>query len=145
MRIELDCNAFIRVIETAVDVSTPWAKPSEWATPGFTQQCKDTVKLVRQLRRRHRKTKNPYDWIRYKEVRNWKKRLVKGTLTQAHRQRVQQAIEEGPQGVWRLAKWARNRDGAYERGITPSLKRLDGTVAETVDEKAAAFQTAFFP
>ncbi|OQD75645.1 hypothetical protein PENDEC_c006G04633 [Penicillium decumbens] len=83
--------------------------------------------------------------MRYKEARNYKKRLVKGTLTQAHRRRVQQVIEEGPHGMWRLAKWARNRDGAYERGITPSLKQLDGTVAETVDEKASAFQAAFFP
>jgi hypothetical protein len=83
--------------------------------------------------------------MRYKEARNYKKRLVKGTLTQAHRRRVQQVIEEGPHGMWRLTKWARNRDGAYERGITPSLKQLDGTVAETVDEKASAFQATFFP
>jgi hypothetical protein len=47
--------------------------------------------------------------------------------------------------MWRLAKLARNRDGAYERGITPSLTQLDGTVAGTVDEKAPAFRAAFFP
>ncbi|OQD66302.1 hypothetical protein PENANT_c348G08867, partial [Penicillium antarcticum] len=51
--------------------------------------------------------------------------------------------------MWRLAKWARNRDGAYEKGITPSLKiqdpQMPGTLAETVEQKAEAFRTAFFP
>jgi len=145
MRIELECQSFIRVVEAAIDVSTPWARPSEWATPGFTRECREAIKLVRQLRWRYCKTKDPYDWMRYKEARNNKKRLVKGTLTQAHRRRVQQVIEEGPHGMWRLAKWARNRDGAYERGITPSLKQLDGTVAETVDEKASAFPSGILP
>jgi hypothetical protein len=48
-----------------------------------------------------------------------------------------------------LAKWARNRDGAYEKGITPSLKiqdpQMPGTLAETVEQKAEAFRTAFSP
>lgn len=59
MRIELGCQFFIQVIEAAIDVSTPCAKPPEWATPGFTMECCKPVKLVRQLRRRHCKTKDP--------------------------------------------------------------------------------------
>lgn len=51
--------------------------------------------------------------------------------------------------MWRLAKWARNRDGAYEKGITPPLKIQDsqapGAIAETIEQKAEAFRTAFFP
>ncbi|KAJ5377092.1 hypothetical protein N7509_013978 [Penicillium cosmopolitanum] len=81
--------------------------------------------------------------MRYKEARNYKKSLVKVTLTQAHRRRVQQIIEKGPHGMWHLAKCACNRDGAYECDITPSLKQTDGPFAETVDEKALAFQAAF--
>ena len=51
--------------------------------------------------------------------------------------------------MWRIAKWARNRDGAYKRGLTPTLKtegyeRL-GELAETVDQKADTFRAAFFP
>lgn len=51
--------------------------------------------------------------------------------------------------MWRLAKWARNRNWAYEKGITPSLKVQDPqapcTLAETFEQKAEAFRTAFFP
>lgn len=51
--------------------------------------------------------------------------------------------------MWRLAKWARNRNGAYEKGLTPSLE-VQGPegrdeLAETVDQKAEAFRAAFFP
>lgn len=92
MRIEFECQAFMRVVLSAIDVSTPWAKPSEWATPGFTEECREAVKLIRQLRRRPTKTNEPYDWMRYKVARNYKKRLVKDTVTRAHRRRVQQVL-----------------------------------------------------
>ncbi|KAF7116131.1 hypothetical protein CNMCM5793_004151 [Aspergillus hiratsukae] len=50
--------------------------------------------------------------------------------------------------MWRLAKWARKRDGAYEKGLTPSLQIQDrqtqGELAETVDQKAEAFRVTFF-
>ncbi|KAJ5395305.1 uncharacterized protein N7487_009608 [Penicillium crustosum] len=36
------------------------------------------------------------------------------------------------------------RQGAYDKGITPSIKTSEG-LAETVKEKAAAFQQPFFP
>ena len=85
----------------------------------------------------------------YSEARNQKTRLVKKALSRAHRRRVQQVIEDGPQGMWRLAELARNRNGAYEKGLTPSLKiqglQTSGKLAETVDQKAEAFRMAFFP
>lgn len=84
----------------------------------------------------------------YSKARNKKTRLVKRALSRAHQRRVQQVIEDGPQGMWRLAKWTRNRSGAYERGITPSLKiqdpRTPGELAETVGQKEKAFRAAFF-
>jgi hypothetical protein len=51
---------------------------------------------------------------------------------------VQQATEDGPQGLWRLAKWARRREGAYEQGMTPLLKNGD-QVVKIVENKVALF------
>src|SRR5699024_3757874 len=62
-----------------------------------------------------------------------------------HRRRVQEATEGGPRGLWRLAKWARSRRGAYEQGITPTLISPSGRRAETVEDKAELFQEACFP
>jgi hypothetical protein len=44
-----------------------------------------------------------------------------------------------------LAKWARSRKGAYESGITPTLKSIDGPPAETVEAKTRLLSEAFFP
>ncbi|KAJ5215580.1 uncharacterized protein N7498_001987 [Penicillium cinerascens] len=148
-QIEAQCQKLKDVVQSAIEASTPWANPSAWSNPDFDEECKAAVKEVRRLRRRHTRTKNPYDWICYSGARNAKTRLVKKTLSRAHRRRVQQVIEDGPQGMWRLAKWAKNRTGAYERGHTPSLEIQDpqtpGKLAETVDQKAEAFRVAFCP
>ncbi|KAJ5901428.1 reverse transcriptase [Penicillium tannophilum] len=108
-------------------------------------ECREAVKTVRYLRRLWTRSRDPLDELRYKQARNDKNRLIKGTLSKAHRKRVQKVVEEGPRGMWRLAKWARNRSGVYERGLTPTLRTRDGAAAETVEQKAAAFQQAFFP
>ena len=148
-QIEAQCQKLLDVVQSAIETSTPWAKPSAWSNPDFDQECKAAVKEVRRLRRRHTRTKDPYDWMCYSEARNQRTRLVKKALSRAHRRRVQQVIEDGPQGMWRLAKWARNRNGAYDKGLTPSLKiqglQTPGKLAETVDQKAEAFRMAFFP
>ncbi|KAI1829205.1 hypothetical protein DTO027I6_9898 [Penicillium roqueforti] len=148
-QIEAQCRTLLDIVHSAIGTSTPWAKPLVWSNPDFDDECKAAVKEVRRLRRKHTRTKDPYDWMIYSEARNKKSRLVKKALSKAHRRRVQQVIEDGPQGMWRLAKWARNRAGTYERGLTPSLKiqdlRSPGKLAETVDQKAEAFRMAFFP
>lgn len=77
---------------------------------------------------------DPYDWTNYTIARNEKKRWVGKVLKIGHRRRVQQATE-GPQGMWRLAKWARSRSGAHEQGITPILTSPSGRRAETVEDK----------
>ncbi|EKV04385.1 Reverse transcriptase, putative [Penicillium digitatum PHI26] len=38
--VEAECQAFIQIINDAVDISTPWAIPSQWANPSFTPDTK---------------------------------------------------------------------------------------------------------
>ncbi|KAJ5766658.1 reverse transcriptase [Penicillium nucicola] len=148
-QIETECEELLKTVQSAVEDSTPWAKPSAWSNSDFNDECKAAVKEVRRLRRRHTRTKDSYDWMLYSKARNRNSHLIKKTLSRAHRRRVQQVIEDWPQGMWRLAKWARNRDGAYEKGITPALKiqnpQTPGAFAETIEQKAEAFRAAFFP
>ncbi|EED15963.1 hypothetical protein TSTA_010790 [Talaromyces stipitatus ATCC 10500] len=143
--IELSTVAFTAAIRKAVDQSVPWARPSAWSNPDFTPECKEAVRTCRQLRRQFSNTHNPWIWRAYLRARNKKKRLVKKSLRLGHRRRVQQATEQGPLGLWKLAKWARSRNGAYESGITPTLQDLDGYIAETVEAKTQLLREAFFP
>jgi hypothetical protein len=62
-QIEAQCQKLLDVVQSAIEASTPWAKPSAWSNPDFDQECKASVKEVRRLRRRHTRTKDPYDWM----------------------------------------------------------------------------------
>ncbi|OQD65577.1 hypothetical protein PENANT_c388G00884, partial [Penicillium antarcticum] len=88
-QIEAECKELLEAVQSAIEDSTPWAKPSAWSNPDFDEACKATVNVVRRLRRRHTRTKDPYDWMCYSEARNRKTRLIKKTLSRAHRRRVQ--------------------------------------------------------
>jgi hypothetical protein len=143
--IELATVAFTSAIRHAIQETVPWARPSQWSNPDFTPECKEAVQNCRRLRRLHSNTHNPWIWRAYLRARNKKKRLVSKSLRLGHRRRVQQATEKGPNGLWRLAKWACSRKGAYESGITPTLKSTDGPPAETVEAKTKLLSEAFFP
>uniref|UniRef100_A0A093V209 RNA-directed DNA polymerase from mobile element jockey n=1 Tax=Talaromyces marneffei PM1 TaxID=1077442 RepID=A0A093V209_TALMA len=143
--IELATVVFTSAIRHAIDKTVPWARPSEWSNPYFTLECKEAVRTCRRLRRIHSDTHNPWIWRAYLRARNKKKRLVSKSLRLGHRCRVQQATEKGPLGLWRLAKWARTRKGAYESGVTLILISIDRRTAETVEAKTALLSESFFP
>ncbi|THC88053.1 hypothetical protein EYZ11_012507 [Aspergillus tanneri] len=104
----------------------------------------EAVKTARYLRRQYTKTHSLRAWKQYTRARNRKKRLVAKALRQGHRRRVQEAIEGGSRGLWRLSKWARNREGAYDQGVTPPLKTPYG-LAETMEQKVNILRDVFFP
>jgi ribonuclease HI len=134
---------FIDIINRAVEESTPWAKPSQYANPSFTRECRQAVKETRRLFRCYVATHSEEDWEVYKLARNQKGRVVKRALRAGFREFVKDAINQGPQGLWRMSKWARNR-GQEQSSIMPPLKTADG-IAESTDEKVQALREAFFP
>jgi hypothetical protein len=88
-QIEEQCQELVAIVQSAIEDSTPWAKPSAWSNSDFDDECKAAVKEVRRLRRIHTRTKGPFDWMRYSVARNMKTCLIKKTLSRAHRHRVQ--------------------------------------------------------
>jgi hypothetical protein len=46
---------------------------------------------ARRLRRRYQLTRQEDDWEAYRQARNYKQRLIKKTLRNAHRARIQEA------------------------------------------------------
>jgi hypothetical protein len=143
--LEYTTQHLVDVIQQAIAISTPWARPSPFANPDFTPECREAVKETRRLRRIHTTTHDPEDWERYKAARNRKKRTVKKALKSGHRRRVEEVTRDGPKGLWRLAKWARNRDQAYEQGVIPTLTLDNGQTASAAEDKARVFRELFFP
>ncbi|KAF4210539.1 hypothetical protein CNMCM5878_004249 [Aspergillus fumigatiaffinis] len=141
-QIEDATDHLIEIIQQAITCSTPWARPSKWANPDWTPECTEMVKLTRLYRRVYTDTHTDDDWIAYTKVRNRKGKVISQSLQRGHRRRVQQTVGQGPRGMWRIAKWARNREG--QAGIIPTL-RLGDRVAETAEQKVNLLREAFFP
>jgi exonuclease III len=132
----------IEIVQQAIAHSTPWARPSKWANPDWTPECSEMIKQTRRYRRIYTETHTNDDWTAYTKARNRKGKVVSKSLQRGHRKRVQQTVDLGPQGMWRIAKWARNRGG--QAGIIPTL-RQEGRTAETAEQKVNLLRETFFP
>ena len=141
-------------IQTAIKQSTSSkAINPQYSRAGFNEACSQAVKDTRRLRRkasemvrRHGGRDHPYvvEALReLKDSRNAKGKLIKRTLRDTHRNRINEAAGD-PAKTWKLVKWAKNRGTPY-KPYTPSLTRPDGTVATEPQEKAQLLEASFFP
>ncbi|KUM55456.1 hypothetical protein ACN42_g11818, partial [Penicillium freii] len=137
-------NHLIDVVQRGVQESTPWAKPSPHANPSWTKECGEAVKHSRRVFRQYLATHSEEDWETYKLARNRKGRVIKAALRRGFRNFIEEAVDQGPQGLWRVAKWARNR-GQQQGSTMPVLKTAEGGVVETDEEKVNLLRKVFFP
>ncbi|KAJ5642579.1 hypothetical protein N7490_006579 [Penicillium lividum] len=136
-------ESLLSVIQQGVQVSTPWARPSVWAHPGWTPECTEAISTTRRLFRRWRDSKDDQDHQEYRTARNKKGKVIGRALRQGFRTWIKDTIKDGPRGLWRVSKWARNREASG--GVIPALKKMDDQLAESNEEKAQVLREAFFP
>ncbi|OQE08718.1 hypothetical protein PENFLA_c128G08495 [Penicillium flavigenum] len=137
-------NHLIEIVQRGVQESTPWAKPSPHANPSWTKECGEAVKHSRRMFRKYIASHNEEDWQTYKLARNQKGKVIKAALRRGFRSFIEEAVDQGPQGLWRVAKWARNR-GQQQGGTMPALKTTEGGSAETDAAKVDILRKVFFP
>ncbi|KAJ5667634.1 hypothetical protein N7507_003498 [Penicillium longicatenatum] len=151
----------VDVIQQGVQQSTPWAHPSVWAKPGWTPECTHIIKQTRQAFRRWRKsrrrlqtTQEEHTFLHnecpdlhedYRSCRSQKGKIIKKALRDGYRTWIKDTIKSGPRGLWKVSKWARNRDQAGGGSVIPALQRPDGSLAETDEQKAILLRDVFFP
>ena len=136
-------EAITGAIQHAIQEAVPVARPSKWSKPGFGPAAKEVIREVNRARRRWQKKQTEETWAHYCEARNKKGKKLAKLMRQTHQERVEAASTD-PKGLWKLAKWARNR-GAGSQAFTPALQRPDGTLASEPSDKAELLRTTFFP
>jgi ribonuclease HI len=138
-------NHLIDIVQRGAHESTPWAKPCPRANPSWTKECGEAVKHSRRMFRRYLATHGEEDWQTYKLARNQKGKVIKAALRRGFRSFIEEAVDQGPQGLWRVAKWARSR-GQQQGSTMPALKTADGFAdADTDTEKVKLLRKVFFP
>ncbi|KAG0156962.1 hypothetical protein PDIDSM_4145 [Penicillium digitatum] len=137
-------NHLVEIIQRGVQESTPWANPSPYANPSWTKECGEAVKHSRRMYRRYIATHSEEDWQVYKLARNQKGRTIKAALRRGFRSFIEEAVDQGPQGLWRVAKWAKNR-GQQQGSTMPALRTPEGGAAESDTDKVNLLRKVFFP
>ena len=136
-------HMLINALKAGIDASTPWSNPSPLSVPGFNQDCKEICTEVQRLRRRWQQTRNEDDYEVYRVARNNKSRLIQKALRNTYRQRMEQA-STAEAGLWKLVKWAKNRE-VLTPTCTPTLAKSDGGLVHEAEGKAEVLRQSFFP
>lgn len=131
-------------LQGVIAVAVPWAKPSNYAKPFWSNACSEAVKEARACRRNWTATGLQEDWISYAKANAVKKKVIHKAKTCHFRQEITNATNT-PQSLWRLSEWAKDKSQtAREVPKMPTLKK-NGRTAETFEEKADMLRSKFFP
>lgn len=134
----------VDAITRARDQVVPLSQPSPKAREGWTAECAEVLAEAKRLKRRHGREHTDESWEPYKAARNHKTKTIRKALRKAHRDRIE-AAAQSPETLWKICKWARNRDGEVP-SITPAIKcPQTGQEVREVEAKAELFRETFFP
>jgi ribonuclease HI len=142
--IDTQVETVISAITAAIAEAVPLSRPSTRSRAGFTTECKEAQMECRRLRRIYQGERTEGAWEAFRAARNYKTRLIKKALRDSFRTFVQDA-GESPEKLWRLAKWARNRQLKPTTSIIPAIRTGDNELVTEPYQKAFLFQRAFFP
>ena len=117
--------ALITNVTQAIDIVAPLKPVSLRAVRGFTDECKLAQAECRRFRRYAQRRQTPEAWDDYHEATKNKSVLFKKARRNMWRTAVQEA-SESPKSLWRLAKWARNRDGSQR--TMPAIQDEQGVL-----------------
>lgn len=140
--IDTAISELIRDVVRTIDAVAPLKPTSPRAVKGFTPECKEIQAECRRLRRYAQRRQTPEAWDTYRETVNRKCSLFKKSKRDTWREAVKEA-SESPKTLWRLAKWARNREGS-QRAIPP-IQDENGVPQQDPINKSHIFQNTFFP
>jgi ribonuclease HI len=134
----------VDAITRAADEVLPPKRHSPKAREGWDNTCTEALAETKRLRRVYTRRPTTATWELYREARNRKTRVIRKALRQAHRDRVELAARS-PESLWRIAKWARNREN-QPPSVTPTIICPNtGEEAVRPEEKANMLRDTFFP
>ena len=84
------------------------------------------------------------DWSNYMKSNDKKQKIIQKAKRTNFRQEISKATET-PQGLWRLAKWAKDKSRLSREVSKMPMLKFNDQVADTFDQKAEMLKGVFFP
>lgn len=131
-------------MQTAIEKSTPFCKPSKYAKPGFTEECKLASRNAKAARKRYQESgRTDYYWEQYKKARNKLGHVVLKAMRNQFRTETEARCDT-PESMWKACKWARNR--TPKEACLPALHDHPPMLPESDSaKKAGILLRKFFP
>jgi hypothetical protein len=79
-QIDAAVDQLVEIVQRGITESTPWAKPSAWANPSFTPECREAIKASRRAFRCYTTSHGENKWQLYCLARNQKGRVINRAL-----------------------------------------------------------------
>jgi hypothetical protein len=133
-----------QAISASIDASTPWLIPSPHSQAYWPQECFEAIYETRRLRRIHTRLHTLEAWNAFTKARNRKGNLIAKAKRAEFRESMRIA-SESQDGIWRIAKWAKQRAlGIHSQVSFPSL-RGDSGLVHSPKQKAELLRKHLFP
>ena len=142
--LDLSITGFMRALEQATSQTIPIKKFSAKANPWWSDELRVALQNVRTLRKVLKDERSTHGTpsrdaqTNYSRANNFFKRLVQ-TAKQKWAMEFAASIETDK--VWKLTNWHKG----IRRHTAPPIKRPDGSMAITPEDKCNVFRESFFP
>lgn len=142
--VEMYTGYLIQFIQELIEASVPWCRKSQHTVPWWSEEIKEAIKKERRFKRVWLRTRSGQDRMNLLNASDDKKHLIKRAKQKTFREQVDEASRD-PNGIWKLARWARKEGG--KPPDLPTMPPLNtGTeIAYTIAEKEAVLLKRFFP
>jgi hypothetical protein len=142
-----------RIVTSGIEASVPWHDNSQFARSYWSPECAQAIQETRRRYYDRLRSSTPESEELHQEARRQKVAIIRRAKRTEFREFVAKATNS-PQGVFRLAKWARLRAGRpRDLPQLPTLitktrnesQEVVTTRLETLPDKLAALRDKFFP
>jgi hypothetical protein len=131
-------------IQELISQTVPYKAPSTHAQAWWTPQVSEAITTERKARRQWSHNRTEHNWDDYVTALKAKRQRI-ASAKQAHWRKSVHEAAVSPEGIWKLAKWARTK--SHLPPEPPKMPELQwqGSWHSTVQDKAQALSERFYP
>jgi hypothetical protein len=141
--IDICVNEIQKFLRSIVEIIVSWTIFNRHVKSFWNDQCSAAIKNTRKLRRLWSASRDSHDLTFYMKINDRKQKIIQKTKRANFRQKIEKMIETFT-SLWRLVKWAKNKNHQSRKVFKMFIFRFNDLTTETFDEKTKMFKNVFF-
>jgi hypothetical protein len=141
--INICVNEIQKFLRSIVEIIVSWTIFNRHVKSFWNNQCSAAIKDTRKLRRLWSASRDSHDLTLYMKINDCKQKIIQKTKRANFHQKIEKMIETLT-NLWRLVKWAKNKNYQSRKMLKMFILRFNDLTIETFDEKTKMFKSVFF-